>query len=160
MDSKPDPKITALQRNQIDKMVEMAGEVLFEASAGRWWARGGIKELAHHLGRLYGETIRACRPHEGLKDEVQTTFMCGMALEPNFGREEEGKGGDARLKRGLARIAEVTQEEKAVAEKATAVSIAKVKRNAAMNKMANACWKCTGTGNMSLLGEYEKCDAC
>lgn len=73
----------------IDKMTEHAGELLFEASGQNpSVARGTIKELAHHLGRLYGETIRACREHDGLRDEVTTTFMCGMALEPNFGREE------------------------------------------------------------------------
>lgn len=71
-------------------MTELAGELLFEASGqSSPLARNTIKELAHHLGRLYGETIRACRQYEGLQDEVTTTFMCGMALEPNFGREEE-----------------------------------------------------------------------
>ncbi|MEE9533106.1 MAG: hypothetical protein V3W06_01705 [Acidimicrobiia bacterium] len=71
-------------------MTELAGELLFEASAGNICAaRVKIRTLAHHLGRLYGETIRACRQYDGLQDEVTTEFMCGMALEPNFGREEE-----------------------------------------------------------------------
>lgn len=96
MDSKPELKVTALQRSQIDKMVEMAGELLFEAHAGRLWARAGIKELSHHLGRLYGETIRACKEHEGLRQEVVNAFMSGMALEPNFGREEEEKEKEAK----------------------------------------------------------------
>lgn len=30
----------------------------------------------------------------------------------------------------------------------------------ALRDAGKPCWKCTGTGNMSLLGEYEKCDAC
>lgn len=77
------------QKALIDKMTESAGELLFDASAPTGFPRNVLKELAHQLGRLYGETIRACRAHDGLQDEVTTTFMCGMALEPNFGREEE-----------------------------------------------------------------------
>lgn len=70
-------------------MVAVAGELLFEASTGTRWTRDTLKALAHHLGRLYGETIRTCKGQDGLRQEVVNTFMCGMALEPNFGREEE-----------------------------------------------------------------------
>lgn len=87
MDSKPE--LTAEQLERIAKLTEMGGEVLFEASAGySFHARGAMRLLAHILGQLYGETIRQTRGYDGLKDEVQTTFMCGMALEPNFGRED------------------------------------------------------------------------
>lgn len=140
----------------LDKMTESAGEVLFEASAHEedYDARVMIKALAHHLGRLYGETIRACRGYDGLKEEVTTTFMCGMALEPNFGREEEN--GEAKalnearervIKRGTAPLMTAEEMEEAYRAKKE-------------GNRPKACEKCTGTGNMSLLGEYEKCDAC
>lgn len=234
----------------LDKMTESAGEVLFKASAQNPpTSRGTIKELAHHLGRLYGETIRACRGYDGLKDEVQTTFMCGMAISPNFGREEvlRDSGAEAREEKtpgqllfekeasecgegynvtwGMLReqdrkdyeqeavtrakatknksvpgVIRITEEEmhdpKAEEYRAMSRSLyagglgLKVKDKAAMEaildapvgaplpkdspfatidwdkdeevqaKAAKPCSKCTGTGNMSQLGEYEKCDAC
>lgn len=81
--------MTSHDASLLDKMMESAGELLFSASAHEDpFARDVLKKLAHQLGRLYGETIRACRGHDGLQEEVQTTFMSGMAIEPNFGREE------------------------------------------------------------------------
>lgn len=86
MDSKP----TAEQREQLHKIMETAGEVLFEASGagGSVDATPLLKALAGVLGQLYGEAIRACGGNVGLKHEVQMTFMSGMAISPNFGREE------------------------------------------------------------------------
>lgn len=221
----------------LDKMTEFAGELLFEASAHEVpFARSAIKGLAHQLGRLYGETIRSCRGHDGLRDEVTTTFMCGMALEPNFGREEpdykrleklpadkkkallEGSweevpdieakagadglthwhvktsaaagtkavaaldamlrdpGGEAREEKTAGQLlyeeearqmtgeswAELPgdthlaweQEVKNRAEKAQ-----ELERDARMETVAGACWKCEGTGNMGFT-TYMKCDAC
>ena len=74
----------------LDKMTESAGELLFEVSTHEDpFARALLKDLAHHLGRLYGETIRACKGYDGLQDFVANAFLTGMAIEPNFGREEE-----------------------------------------------------------------------
>ncbi len=213
-------------------MVAVAGELLYEASAGTRRTPDTLKALAHHLGRLYGETIRTCRGYDGLKEEVTTTFMCGMALEPNFGREDmvvchrcggdpkHLMGGDGRgycsvcdnegkieeektpgqllyegqprpqhrrpwaqLPDDIRRAFEQEVMTRAEAAKTPGqllyekqveecgedcppwklldcVTMENLERDAKAERAAKACSKCTGTGNMSLLGEYEKCDAC
>jgi hypothetical protein len=141
-------------------MTEHAGELLFEASGQNPpTARGTIKELAHHLGRLYGETIRACRGYEGLKDEVQTTFMCGMALEPNLVREP-----DIEAKTGADGLTHWHIKTSAPAgTKAVAALDAMLRDPGAETRkeerMPVPCWKCKGTGDMGFTTRVP-CDAC
>lgn len=146
-------------------MTESAGELLFEACAHDATAgRALIRELAHHLGRLYGETIRACREHDALLDEVQTTFMCGMAISPNFGREEEVA--DIEAKAGADGLTHWH-----VKTSAPAGGMAMTALNAMLRDFGaeareetakpKTCEKCNGSGNMSQLGGWNrKCDAC
>ncbi len=148
-------------------MMESAGELLFEASAHEVpFARSAIKELAHHLGRLYGETIRACRDHGGLRDEVQTTFMCGMALEPNFGREEvlRDSGAEAREEKTPGQLLyekearQLTGESWAELPSDTHLAWEQEVMTRAEAKAA-VCFKCQGSGNMGFT-TYVACDAC
>ncbi len=90
--------LTAEQWDQIHRLKELGGDVLFETSTDSGSADRYLRTFAGALGQLYGEAIRSCRGRDGLKDEVQTSFMSGMAESPNFEREEvlRDPGGEAR----------------------------------------------------------------
>ncbi len=186
------PTLTYDQQALISRMTEAAGELLFEATRAQSF--GSLLALAETLGQLYGEAIRQCKDHDGLHGEVTTTFMCGMAVRPNFGREEEPVKSSGELlyekaapdpilipwnvlcmrdreaweneamTRAEGKEREMEREAKGLA---VAHGLQQLKRLPADKRKAllegswkGPCLKCNGSGNMSLLGAYEKCDAC
>ncbi len=83
------PTLTHDQQALISRMTEAAGELLFEATSGPPFAP--LIGLAETLGQLYGEAIRQCKDHKGLVSKVHIAFASGVAVKPNFGREEDDK---------------------------------------------------------------------
>lgn len=161
--------LTSEQKAALEKMKEIAGDLFFES-----WVNESLEHLdvlyglTDVLGQLYGEVIRQTHGREDLHNKVTSMFMCSMAVKPNFGREEEDKSAGQLLyesqeeeaSRPLTPWLQQPGNTRQAFENEAMTRAEGKERDAERGVMPVPCPKCHGSGNMSLLGAYEKCDAC